>query len=183
MCSAYWFRATLKSCQIGIGLARRFVHPRNEVMAYSMIIEEVAASEAPMGLLLQADPSKEKVEGYLSQSRCFVAILEGQIVGVCIVQPVSADVQELMNISVAPEHQRNGIGRELLRYAIVSTRQAKVRRLEVGTGTFGYQLAFYQREGFRVDRIEKDFFLSNYDEPIYEDGIQLKDMLRLALDL
>ncbi|EXJ14911.1 acetyltransferase, GNAT family [Imhoffiella purpurea] len=66
---------------------------------------------------------------------------------------------------------------------IVSTRRAKVKRLEVGTGTFGYQLAFYQREGFRVDAIEKDFFLSNYDGPIYEDGIQLKDMLRLALDL
>ncbi|WP_232424167.1 GNAT family N-acetyltransferase [Imhoffiella purpurea] len=148
-----------------------------------MMIEEVTGSEVPMGLLLQADPSKEKVEGYLSRSRCFVAILKGQVVGACIVQPVSADVQELMNISVAPEYQRSGIGRKLLQHVIVSTRRAKVKRLEVGTGTFGYQLAFYQREGFRVDAIEKDFFLSNYDGPIYEDGIQLKDMLRLALDL
>ncbi|MBN1779863.1 GNAT family N-acetyltransferase, partial [bacterium] len=56
------------------------------------------------------------------------------------------------------------------------------RRLEVGTGTFGYQLAWYQREGFRVFAIERDFFLVNYEEPIYENGIQLKDMLRLAVD-
>ena len=65
---------------------------------------------------------------------------------------------------------------------IVSTREAKVKRLEVGTGTFGYQLAFYQREDFRADAIDKDFFLINYEEPIFENGIQLKDMLRLGLN-
>ena len=86
-----------------------------------------------------------------------------------------------MNISVAPEYQKIGIGRKLLQYVIIATRKAKVKRLEVGTGTFGYQLAFYQREGFRVDSVEKDFFLVNYEEPIYEDGIQLQDMLRLVL--
>jgi len=152
-------------------------------MEDSMIrIEEVTASEVPMDLLLQADPSRTKVEGYLSQSRCFIATLKDQTVGVCIVKCVSADVHELMNISVAPEHQRNGIGRELLQYVIISTRKTKVKRLEVGTGTFGYQLAFYQREGFRADAIDKDFFLINYEEPIYENGIQLNDMLRFVLN-
>ena len=144
-------------------------------------IEEVTASEVPMDLLLQADPSRAKVEDYLSRSRCFIARLKDRTVGVCIVERVSADAHELMNISVAPEHQRNGIGRKLLQHVIVSTREAKVKRLEVGTGTFGYQLAFYQREGFRADAIDKDFFLINYEEPIFENGIQLKDMLRFAL--
>ena len=145
-------------------------------------IKEIKASEAPMGLLLQADPSIKKVEDYLRQSKCFIATLKGQVVGVCIVKPVSEDTHELMNISVAPEYQKIGIGRKLLQYVIIATRKAKVKRLEVGTGTFGYQLAFYQREGFRVYSIEKDFFLINYEEPIYEDGIQLKDMLRLMLE-
>ncbi|WP_331435775.1 hypothetical protein [Photobacterium gaetbulicola] len=53
----------------------------------------------------------------------------------------------------------------------------------MGTGTFGYQLAFYQREGFRVVGIDKDFFLDHYDEPVMENGIQHKDMLRLQLIL
>ena len=48
--------------------------------------------------------------------------------------------------------------------------------------SFGYQLAWYQREGFRVFAIERDFFLENYPEPIYEQGIQLKDMLRLVVE-
>ncbi|CDI94197.1 IAA acetyltransferase [Pseudomonas aeruginosa PA38182] len=56
-------------------------------------------------------------------------------------------------------------------------------RIELGTGTFGYQLAFYQRVGFRVDKVVKNYFLDNYDQPIYEMGIQHKDMLRLSLIL
>lgn len=144
-------------------------------------IKEITASKAPMDLLLQADPSIKNIETYLRQSKCFIATLEDQIVGACVVKPISENTHEMMNISVDPEYQRIGIGRKLLQYVITATREAKVRRLEVGTGTFGYQLAFYQREGFRVYSIEKDFFLVNYEEPIYEDGIQLKDMLRLML--
>ena len=37
--------------------------------------------------------------------------------------------------------------------------------------------------GFRVSSVEKDFFLENYPEPLYEDGIRHTDMLRLTLDL
>jgi len=59
---------------------------------------------------------------------------------------------------------------------------AYVDDVVVGTGTYGYQLGFYQRQGFRVDRIDKDFFLKHYPEPIVEDGIQHKDMLRLTLE-
>ncbi|ACL06018.1 GCN5-related N-acetyltransferase [Desulfatibacillum aliphaticivorans] len=150
-------------------------------MIDSIQIKETAPSEAPMDLLLQADPSISKVKGYLNQSRCFIASLNGESVGACIVQPLSSGVHELMNISVAPEHQQKGVGRKLLQHVIESIRNANAERLEVGTGTFGYQLAFYQREGFRVDFIDKGFFLLNYEEPIFEDGIQLKDMLRLAI--
>ena len=149
-------------------------HPTTE-------IKETAASEAPMDLLLQADPSIKKVEDYLRESKCFIATLKGQVVGACVVKPVTEETHELMNISVAPEYQKTGIGRKLLQHVITSSRKDGVKRLEVGTGTFGYQLAFYQREGFRVDSIEKDFFLINYEEPIHENGIQLQDMLRLVL--
>jgi hypothetical protein len=53
----------------------------------------------------------------------------------------------------------------------------------VGTGTFGYQLAWYQRAGLRVQAVVRDFFLDQYDEPIVEDGIRHRDMLRLAVVL
>lgn len=147
-----------------------------------MLINEVPPSEAPMDLLLLADPSVEKINGYLPVSRCFVACFQGALAGVCVVKPGAANVYELMSIAVAPAEQQHGIGTQLLKYVIAAVGQAGAERLEVGTGTFGYQLAFYQRHGFRVTGVDRDFFLSNYAEPIFEAGIQLKDMLRLSLE-
>jgi ribosomal protein S18 acetylase RimI-like enzyme len=86
-----------------------------------------------------------------------------------------------MSIAVHPDNQQRGYGTAVLKWVIEFYRNAGVRQLEVGTGTFGYQLAFYQRQGFRVTNIEHDFFIKNYPEPIFEDGIQLFDMLRLTL--
>ena len=145
-------------------------------------IEEVPYTNAPIVLLLEADPSVERIEAYLPGARCFAAILQGKTVGACVVQGIAPEIYELMSIAVSPEHQRQGIGSKLLKHVVAAVRDMGARRLEVGTGTFGYQLAWYQRAGFRVFAVERDFFLLNYDEPIYEIGIQLKDMLRLAVD-
>ena len=66
---------------------------------------------------------------------------------------------------------------------LAEMRQRGVRQLEVGTGSFGDQLLFYQRIGFRVTDIERDFFLQNYTTPLWERGVQHKDMLKLTLEL
>ena len=95
---------------------------------------------------------------------------------------IAPGIYELMSIAVSPRQQQKGIGTILLKHAVATVRDLGARRLEVGTGTFGYQLTWYQREGFRVFAIERNFFLENYPEPIYEQGIQLKDMLRLATE-
>ncbi len=147
-----------------------------------MEIQEVPNTKAPIELLLEADPSVEKINAYLPRSKCFVTMLQGKPVGAYVVQCIDPGVYELMSIAVLPERQRKGIGSKLLKHAVTAVRDMGAHRFEVGTGTFGYQLAYYQREGFRVFTIERDFFLINYKEPIYEKGIQLKDMLRLAVD-
>ena len=147
-----------------------------------MRVDEISSSEAPMELLLVADPSKEIVKSYLKRSRCFVAYSRDKIAGVCVVKAIAGGAFELMNIAVSPAIQQEGIGTQLLQHVIEKTKESGALCLEVGTGTFGYQLTFYQRQGFRVKRIDKNFFLKNYPEPIIENGIQHKDMLRLALD-
>ena len=134
-----------------------------------------------MELLLLADPSEDKVRSSLQGAKCFVASSGAVVVGACVVQPRGADFHELMSIAVLPEHQKLGYGTALLRWVIDFYRRQGARQLEVGTGTFGYQLAFYQRHGFRATSIDHDFFVKNYPEPIFEDGIQLFDMLRLTL--
>ena len=86
-----------------------------------------------------------------------------------------------MSIATRAAHQKSGHGTTLLKWVIDFYRKSGASQMEVGTGTFGYQLAFYQRHGFRVTAIDRDFFVDNYAEPVFEDGIQLIDMLRLTL--
>nr|WP_300311848.1 GNAT family N-acetyltransferase [Halomonas sp.] len=151
-------------------------------MLIDMSIGSVSSCDAPLDLLLEADPSLECIKRYLDDSTCWVAWSGEQAVGVYVIQDMGDDIHELMNIAVAPGHQGQGIGAKLLEHAIEFARQQGARRLELGTGTFGYQLAFYQRAGFRVMAVERDYFLTHYDEPIHEHGIQHKDRLRLAVE-
>lgn len=145
-----------------------------------LLIREIPSTDAPVALLLLADPSEDKVRSYLPGSRCFIASSGGDIVGACVVLPLGAGAYELMNIAVEPGQQRSGHGTALLKWVIGFFRRSGASRIEVGTGTFGYQLAFYQRLGFRVAGIDHGFFVNNYAEPVFEDGIQHFDMLRLV---
>ena len=133
-----------------------------------MLVDEVSPADVPLDLLLLADPSEAKLRSYLALSKCFVANAHGSIVGVCVVKPLDQKAYELMNIAVAPSQQKSGIGTRLLEHVIWAIRETGAHRLEVGTGTFGYQLAFYQRQGFRAIGVERDFFLENYPEPIFD---------------
>lgn len=136
-----------------------------------------------MSLLLEADPSKENVRGYLKDAYCYLGEESGEAVAVCVLNLNDAQTLELFNIAVHPDRQGQGIGSQLLHHVIEAAQGEGFDRIELGTGTFGYQLMFYQRAGFRVQGVIKDFFIDKYDEPIHEMGIQLKDMLRLALEL
>lgn len=154
---------------------------RDKRTGLSLLIQEVPSADAPMDLLLLADPSEERVRSYLPGSKCFLATKNGTAVGAAVVQPREAGTQELMSIAVHPDHQKSGIGTTLLKWIIDFFERGGATQLEVGTGTFGYQLAFYQRRGFRVTGIDRGFFVKNYDEAIFEEGIRLVDMLRLTI--
>lgn len=146
-------------------------------------IVAVSPDVLPMHLLLEADPSEDRIKMYLDSSLCYLALKLDVPVGVCVLGHTDDDTLELYNIAVCPSAQKRGVGTALLRHVIEEARGKGVSRLVLGTGTFGYQLAFYQRAGFRVDAVIKNHFVDNYDEPIFDSGIQLKDMLRLVLEL
>ncbi|WP_295891806.1 GNAT family N-acetyltransferase [uncultured Vibrio sp.] len=141
------------------------------------------SNDVPISLLLVADPCEKSIHSYLDSSWCFVAKNNNEIVAACVVKPMSTNMVELFNISVSEDFQQLGIGTKLLHYSLEQLKSKGVRRVELGTGTFGHQLSYYQRAGFRVDAVAKDHFLLNYPEPIFENGIQHKDMLRLYIDL
>lgn len=146
-------------------------------------IKKTSESDIPKSILLHADPSEDCINKYLSGSKCFGAFIEGSLVGVCVTNLNQNNVWEIFNIVVLPEKQKQGIGTKLLKFVINYFKGIGEKQLELGTGTFGYQLLFYQRLGFRVKSIRENFFIDNYSEPIYEQGVQLKDMLRLTIKL
>ncbi len=82
-----------------------------------------------------------------------------------------------------PTASSKASGSSLLHFVLTSLAEKGVCRVELGTGSFGHQLTYYQRHGFRVDAVVKEHFLIHYPEPLMEHGIQHKDMLRLSLML
>lgn len=140
---------------------------------------EINRRAIPLDLLLEADPSETSIASYLPDSWCFAALENDKIVAACVVKPLNEHLAELFNVAVYPQYQGRGIGSQLLKFVLSELPCKGVQRVELGTGTFGHQLTYYQRLGFRVDSVRKDHFLLNYPEPIFENGIQHKDMLRL----
>jgi len=53
----------------------------------------------------------------------------------------------------------------------------------VGTGEVLAILSFYENCGFEKSHSIKNFFTDNYDHPMFEEGIQLIDMVYLKKDL
>lgn len=136
-----------------------------------------------MALLLEADPSLQSIQSYLDGAWCFVARMDDETAGACIARTLAPDSAEIYNIAVQPQLQQRGIGSGLLKYVLAELAAKGIRRVELGTGAFGHQLTYYQRLGFRVEAVWKDHFLEHYPEPVMENGIQHKDMLRLAIEL
>ncbi|ALX48884.1 GNAT family N-acetyltransferase [Lentibacillus amyloliquefaciens] len=143
-----------------------------------------ANDEAPIDLLLLADPSKEQVEKYLEQGQCYIAKEAENITAVYVLQPISPGIIELKNIAVGEAEQGKGIGKQLISHAIKTARFQGYHTIEVGTGNSSIgQLARYQKCGFRITEVDKDFFMKHYDEKIVENGIVCRDMIRLAMEL
>lgn len=140
--------------------------------------------DAPMDLLLLADPSKEKVLSYVQPGSCYVAFHEQDMIGVYVLSSLSQHTVEIMNVAVKETWQGKGIGKQLIRHAISEAKTAGFHTIEIGTGNSSiHQLALYQKCGFRLTSIDHHFFLKHYDEPIFENGIQCMDMVRLSLVL
>lgn len=149
-----------------------------------MIIKVDNLNELPMDLLFLADPSERLVKEYISRSKNYVLIEDDKTIGVLIMLPTRANTIEIVNIAIAPNYQRKGYGKRLLKFAINTAKNDNFKHIEIGTANSSInQLALYQKIGFRINYIDKDFFLKNYHYKIYENHIQAIDMIRLYMDI
>ncbi len=149
------------------------------------MIRELNKNEAlPMDLLLLADPSEKLIREYVSRGKCFVMEDGAMIIGVYVLLPTRPETVEIVNVAVHENYHGQGFGKKLVLHAIETAKHAEYKTIEIGTGNSGVtQLALYQKCGFRMTSIDRNFFIRHYPEPIFENGIQVMDMVRLSQDL
>ena len=112
-----------------------------------------------LDLLLIADESADMIERYLHRGDLLALIEDDEA-----------------------EHQRKGYGRRLV--ALVAERyRDRGGWLLVGTGDVPGILRFYERCGFERSHVVENFFVDNYDHPMYEEGHKLMDMVYLKMRL
>lgn len=140
-----------------------------------------------MPLLLLADDSEAQVHSYCQQGDLYTLRGDaGQVLGVVLAIPHAGSVVELKAVAVAPEMQGQGVGQRMVALVLSELMAAGVRRVTVGTASCGIgQMAFYQKAGFRLWRIERDFFTveRGYADGITENGIPLRDMVWMDQEL
>jgi len=135
-------------------------------------------------LLLEAEESERALRWGLKNlvDAVYRADQDGVLVGAATMQ-WRGDPCEIMELAVAPERQGQGIGRAIVAWLIAEARQRGRSAVLVGTANSSIgNIAFYQKIGFRMDHVRKDYF-RYYREPHYEDGIQIRDMLVFRRDL
>ena len=131
----------------------------------------------PYKLLLLADEEMQAIEQYILQSDIYVVDMDGEVIGVCVLYPLNKHTVEIKAIAVDERFQNQGIGKGMLKDAELQARMSGCQELVIGTpATAKKQLSIYQKAGFVEFDIRKDFFIQNYAQPIFEDGVQLRDM-------
>lgn len=133
--------------------------------------------------LVMADESERVVKEYIAEGQMFAIIVGGDSVAGVSLFVEDSDVIELKNIALDPQFRGLGLGKQVINLAFEIFKGQGFRKMMVGTANSSIaNLAFYQKAGFRMAGIRKDFFLK-YPEPIFEDGIQAVDMVVFEKEL
>ena len=130
-----------------------------------------------MPLLLLADEQEDMINQYLERGRMYLLEDHG-VKCECVVTDEGAGVLEIKNIATVPEFQGRGYGKRMIEF-IVKRYEGEYSVLQVGTGDSPLTIPFYEKCGFMRSHVIPGFFTENYDHPIYDGGVLLRDMIYL----
>ena len=138
-----------------------------------------------MPLFSLADDSPSAILAYRDRGTLLVARDGETILGhALVIDEGVPDCAELKSLAVGAEYQGRGIGSRLVRAVVDEVRRRGIDRLETSTATADIRnLRFYQLNGFRMLRVERDAFNAEtgHHGAISEDGIEVRD--RIVFDL
>ncbi|KPE50254.1 GNAT family N-acetyltransferase [Chryseobacterium indologenes] len=141
-------------------------------------------SEIPYHLLLLADETVEAINQYIFKSDIYLLNNGNLDIAVIAIYRNSNTELEIKNMAVRENFRNRGIGSILIDKAKETALENGYEILVVGTSDTGFQqIRFYEKNGFVKKGIRKDFFIENYPSPIYENGLQMRDMVVLEFPL
>ncbi len=147
-----------------------------------MRIEKITKNKKQyLDLLLLADESENMIDRYLEIGDMF-ALFNDDLKTVSVVVGIDKETCELKNIATYEKFQGKGYGKALIKH-ISNFYKNDYKTMLVGTGDTPAILSFYENCGFEISHRLKNFFTDNYDHPMFEDGIQLIDMVYLKKKL
>jgi len=138
------------------------------------------ATEKLLPILHDADEDDQRIRTTLAnEAYTSYAAMDGeQLVGAATVRWEEHE-SEIEYIAVVPTQRGRGYGKAIIAALLMEARLRNVRTVLVGTGNNSWDtIAFYQKCGFRMDHVRKDYF-HYIQPPLVEDGIRLLDMLVL----
>lgn len=152
----------------------------------SIVIREAQGEEIEdlVPILLQAEEAEWALRWSLANMADTVYRLDDgkQLAGAATLRWRS-EPAEIMELAIAPERQGQGLGKHFIMWLVDEARRRGKRQLLVGTANASIgNIAFYQKCGFRMEQIRKDYF-RYYREPKYENGIRIRDLLVFRYDL
>jgi ribosomal protein S18 acetylase RimI-like enzyme len=146
-----------------------------------------SGSREPLASLFsEADDSESQIASYRDLGDLLVAIEAGHVLGHAqLVETEEPGIVELKSLAVREERRSQGIGAALVASAIAYCRSSEARKVQVATAAASIDaLKFYQRQGFRMQRVIRDFYSSARGyRPLQLNGIPLLDEVILDLDL
>lgn len=134
-----------------------------------------------LDLLLLADEQEDMIDRYLEKGTMYILDDNG-IKAECVVLDVGNGVLEIKNIATDSRFHGRGYGKVMIEF-IAKIYKGQYSILQVGTGDSPLTIPFYEKCGFERSHRIKNFFLDNYDHPIYECGVRLVDMVYLQRNI
>ena len=144
-----------------------------------MQIKEITTNKTDyMDLLLIGDEDENMINKYIDYSIIFALYENNILTSLCAVITIDNETIEIKNLATYPEFQNRGYASALINF-VCNKYKTNYKYLILGTGENNKILEFYKKRGFQESHRLQNFFINNYEHPIFEEGKQLIDMIYL----
>ena len=141
-------------------------------------LKKIEDKKKNLALLLLADPEEEAIDKYINDCEIFEFYHKDILIGQGAIKQLSSTIYEIKNFAIYEKFHNCGYGKILINLLCKKYLES-FKNIEILVGTSEQGVGFYKKCGFQFSHIIKDFFITNYKQPIFENGIQCKDMFYL----